>query len=88
MPKNENVNVVLVHGVFVDGSGWKDVYQILKNDGYTRWCSRVTNPNEQLRSAGLLVSGSWLATTASKLLRNPRYGYPVCRLLTLESEGI
>src|SRR5712664_497480 len=27
-------NVVLVHGGFVDGSGWKDVYRILKRDGY------------------------------------------------------
>src|SRR6266404_1269773 len=28
-------NVVLVHGGLVDGSGWKDVYKILKKDGYT-----------------------------------------------------
>src|SRR5260370_383558 len=27
-------NVVLVHGGFVDGSGWGGVYNILKNDGY------------------------------------------------------
>ena len=27
-------NIVLVHGGLVDGSGWKDVYKILK-DGYT-----------------------------------------------------
>ena len=27
-------NVVLVHGGFVDGSGWEGVYQILKKDGY------------------------------------------------------
>src|SRR5260370_28669052 len=27
-------SVVLVHGGFVDGSGWKGVYDILKNDGY------------------------------------------------------
>ena len=26
--------VVLVHGGFVDGSGWEGVYQILKKDGY------------------------------------------------------
>jgi len=25
---------VLVHGGFVDGSGWEDVYKILKKDGY------------------------------------------------------
>ena len=28
------VAVVLVHGGFVDGSGWEDVYHILKNDGF------------------------------------------------------
>jgi pimeloyl-ACP methyl ester carboxylesterase len=27
-------NIVLVHGAFVDGSGWKPVYQILFKDGY------------------------------------------------------
>jgi hypothetical protein len=28
-------NVVLVHGGFVDGSGWEGVYKILTKDGYT-----------------------------------------------------
>jgi len=27
-------NVVLVHGAFADGSGWKAVADILKKDGY------------------------------------------------------
>ena len=27
-------SVVLVHGAFADGSGWKAVYEILKKDGY------------------------------------------------------
>src|SRR6202163_2164247 len=32
---NQHVkNVVLVHGAFADGSGWKAVADILKNDGY------------------------------------------------------
>jgi len=35
-------NVVLVHGGFVDGSGWEGVYQILKKDGYN--ISIVQNP--------------------------------------------
>src|SRR2546421_5482224 len=34
--------VVLVHGGFVDGSGWQGVYQQLTNDGYT--VSVVQNP--------------------------------------------
>jgi pimeloyl-ACP methyl ester carboxylesterase len=28
-------NVVLVHGAFADGSGWRDVFDILVKDGYT-----------------------------------------------------
>jgi hypothetical protein len=35
-------NIVLVHGGFVDGSGWEGVYQILKRDGYN--LSVVQNP--------------------------------------------
>ena len=27
-------NIVLVHGAFVDGSGWRPVYDILKRDGF------------------------------------------------------
>ena len=33
MPKINNI--VLVHGGFVDGSGWRGVYDILKNDGFS-----------------------------------------------------
>src|SRR5205809_822394 len=35
-------NIVLVHGGFVDGSGWESVYQTLKEDGYN--VSIVQNP--------------------------------------------
>ena len=38
--------IVLVHGGFVDGSGWEDVYQILKKDGYE--VSVVQNPTISL----------------------------------------
>jgi pimeloyl-ACP methyl ester carboxylesterase len=38
--------VVLVHGGFVDGSGWEDVYRILKKDGYE--VSIVQNPTLSL----------------------------------------
>src|SRR6476660_6204144 len=39
-------NIVLVHGGFVDGSGWEGVYQALKKDGYT--VSIVQNPTISL----------------------------------------
>src|SRR5687768_3815280 len=39
-------SIVLVHGGFVDGSGWEDVYRILKEDGYD--VSIVQNPTISL----------------------------------------
>src|SRR5213595_1142461 len=39
-------NIVLVHGGFVDGSGWEGVYQILKKEGYK--VSIVQNPTISL----------------------------------------
>jgi pimeloyl-ACP methyl ester carboxylesterase len=39
-------NVVLVHGGFVDGSGWQGVYNILTRDGYN--VSVVQNPTLSL----------------------------------------
>jgi pimeloyl-ACP methyl ester carboxylesterase len=39
-------NVVLVHGGFVDGSGWQGVYDLLKQDGYD--VAVVQNPTLSL----------------------------------------
>ena len=39
-------NVVLVHGGFVDGSGWEAVYRSLRRDGHT--VSVVQNPTISL----------------------------------------
>jgi pimeloyl-ACP methyl ester carboxylesterase len=39
-------NVVLVHGGFVDGSGWESVYTMLKKDGYN--IAIVQNPTISL----------------------------------------
>jgi pimeloyl-ACP methyl ester carboxylesterase len=45
--KASNVkNIVLVHGGFVDGSGWEGVYAILKKKGYN--VSIVQNPTTSL----------------------------------------
>ena len=40
------VSIVLVHGGFVDGSGWQGVYNILQKDGYK--VSVVQNPTISL----------------------------------------
>ena len=39
-------NIVLIHGGFVDGSGWESVYKILKKHGYN--VSVVQNPTISL----------------------------------------
>ncbi len=45
--KTSNVkNIVLIHGGFVDGSGWQGVYTILKQKGYN--VSVVQNPTTSL----------------------------------------
>jgi pimeloyl-ACP methyl ester carboxylesterase len=41
------VNVVLVHGAFVDGSGWRPVYDLLAQDGYH--VAVVQNPTVSLQ---------------------------------------
>ena len=46
MAGTNSVCVVLVHGGFVDGSGWEGVYSILKKDGYP--VSIVQNPTLSL----------------------------------------
>jgi pimeloyl-ACP methyl ester carboxylesterase len=44
--EQETPTVVLVHGGFVDGSGWEGVYRILRKDGYP--ASIVQNPTISL----------------------------------------
>ena len=41
--------IVLVHGGFVDGSGWEEVYKILKKDG----SSLIKDPPPGLEPIGL-----------------------------------
>ena len=43
---NKDINIVLVHGGFVDGSGWQGVYNILRGDGFN--VSVVQNPTLSL----------------------------------------
>jgi pimeloyl-ACP methyl ester carboxylesterase len=45
-PKSTLKNVVLVHGGFVDGSGWEGVYRSLRKDGYK--VTVVQNPTLSL----------------------------------------
>src|SRR5436190_23115273 len=45
-PDSTVKTIVLVHGGFVDGSGWEGVHKILKKDGYN--VSIVQNPTISL----------------------------------------
>ncbi len=49
-------SVVLVHGGFVDGSGWQGVYDILRKDGYD--VSVVQNPTLSLEGDSTRPSAS------------------------------
>jgi pimeloyl-ACP methyl ester carboxylesterase len=44
--REASVSIVLVHGGFVDGSGWEGVYDVLTKDGYR--VSVVQNPTTSL----------------------------------------
>lgn len=46
IPGLKATNIILVHGGFVDGSGWEGVYKILTKDGYM--VSVVQNPTISL----------------------------------------
>jgi len=46
MSRTDKAAVVLVHGGFVDGSGWDGVYQLLRKDGHE--VSVVQNPTASL----------------------------------------
>ncbi len=48
-------SIVLVHGGFVDGSGWEGVYAALKKDGYD--VSIVQNPTTSLGDPLALPAG-------------------------------
>jgi len=50
-------NIVLVHGVWADGSGWKGVYDILVKDGYNVKAV-ITKPAWRSKPSWMLVAGS------------------------------
>src|SRR3990172_7404221 len=64
--------IVLVHGGFVDGSGWEEVYKILKKDGYN--VSIVQNPTISLAD-DVAVTKRVIATHSGPvILVGPSYG--------------
>ena len=65
-------NVVLVHGGFVDGSGWQGVYDILKQDGYN--VSIVQNPTTSLGDDVAVTKRTLAAQNGPAILVGHSYG--------------
>src|SRR5882762_3004551 len=65
-------NIVLVHGGFVDGSGWAAVYGILKKDGYD--VAVVQNPTLSLADDVAVTKRAIAAQGGPVLLVGHSYG--------------
>jgi pimeloyl-ACP methyl ester carboxylesterase len=65
-------NVVLVHGGFVDGSGWQGVYETLKKDGYA--VSIVQNPTISLADDVAVTKRALAARDGPTILVGHSYG--------------
>jgi pimeloyl-ACP methyl ester carboxylesterase len=65
-------NVVLVHGGFVDGSGWEGVYKTLTNDGYS--VSIVQNPTISLADDVAVTKRTLAAQDGPVILVGHSYG--------------
>ncbi len=65
-------NVVLVHGGFVDGSGWEGVYKILKEDGYN--VTVVQNPTVSLADDVAVTKRALAAQDGPAILVGHSYG--------------
>ena len=65
-------NVVLVHGGFVDGSGWRGVYQTLREAGYS--VSVVQNPTNSLAEDVAVTKRVLAALDGPAILVGHSYG--------------
>jgi pimeloyl-ACP methyl ester carboxylesterase len=65
-------NIVLVHGGFVDGSGWEGVYKILKKKGYN--VSIVQNPTISLKDDVAVTNRTLDAQDGPAILVGHSYG--------------
>jgi pimeloyl-ACP methyl ester carboxylesterase len=65
-------NVVLVHGGFVDGSGWDGVYQILKKHGFN--VSVVQNPTASLADDVAVTKRALAGLSGPAILVGHSYG--------------
>jgi len=68
-------NIVLVHGGFVDGSGWEGVYKTLKRNGYT--VAIVQNPTISLADDVAVTRRTIANQDGPVILVGHSYGGPV-----------
>jgi pimeloyl-ACP methyl ester carboxylesterase len=66
------LTIVLIHGGFVDGSGWEGVYKILKKDGYN--VAVVQNPTTSLADDVAFTKRVIAAQPGKSLLVGHSYG--------------
>ena len=66
------ISIVLIHGAFVDGSGWQGVYDILKKDGYN--VTVVQNPTTSLADDVAFTKRVVAAQSGKVLLVGHSYG--------------
>ena len=71
-PHSDAVNIVLVHGGFVDGSGWEAVYRSLRKAGYP--VSVVQNPTISLADDVQATRRVVAAQTGPVILVGHSYG--------------
>jgi pimeloyl-ACP methyl ester carboxylesterase len=73
-PENTSAvkNVILVHGGFVDGSGWEGVYRSLKKDGYN--VTIVQNPTLSLADDVAVTKRAIAAQNGPVILVGHSYG--------------
>jgi len=65
-------SIVLVHGGFVDGSGWEGVYEILKKDGYN--VTIVQNPTTSLADDVAVTKRAIASANGNVILVGHSYG--------------
>src|SRR5437762_461410 len=65
-------NVLLIHGGFVDGSGWQGVYDLLKKDGYH--VTIVQNPTTTLADDVAMTKRMLAAQNGPAILVGHSYG--------------
>jgi pimeloyl-ACP methyl ester carboxylesterase len=65
-------NIILVHGGFVDGSGWEGVYQILRQDGYN--VTIIQNPTTSLAEDAAITKRAIAAAPGEVVLVGHSYG--------------